>query len=117
MIPDFEDTEIKIIDDTLKQRYGVAKETERCDVEMRINPDDDETIDCPSIYWENNGCHFILSKLDDSKFFSQFFYNDKEQFSTSTNFYTDLSNCLMTTLQVQADHEREKNMQQESLTT
>ena len=61
MIPDFDDAEIKIIDDTLKERYGVAKETERCDVEMRIRADDYETIDSPSVYWEHNGCHSLHS--------------------------------------------------------
>ena len=55
--------------------------------------------------------------MDDSKYFSQFFYSDREQFGTGTKFYTDLLNCLVTTLQVQADHEREKNMALESLTT
>ena len=117
MIPDFDDAEIKIIDDTLKERYGVAQETQRCDVEIPIDEDDSETIECPSIYWEHNGCHFILGKIDDSKYFSQFFYDDKEQFTTGSKSYSDLYNCLMTTLQVQADHEREKNMKQESLTT
>lgn len=114
MIPDFNDAEIKVIHDTLKERYGEEKETQRCDVELRHYPDDREITECPSVYWEHDGCHFILSKVDDRKFFSQFFYNDREQFGTGTKFYTDLFNCLVATLQVQADHEREKNMQKDS---
>lgn len=113
MTPDFNDAELKIIDDTLKERYRAAKEIQHCDVELSLNADDLETAEYPSVYWEHNGCHFILSKVDNSNFFCQFFYDDKQQFKTGTKLYSDLYNCLMTTLQVQADYEREKNMKAE----
>jgi len=114
MIPDFEGAELKVVKDTLKERYGEEVETQLADVELRLDLGDREVTECPSIYWQHNDCHFILNKLDDSKFFSQFFYGNNEQFGTGTKFYNDILNCPITTLQVQADHERGKTMDQES---
>ncbi|MDH5180992.1 MAG: hypothetical protein OEZ39_02785 [Gammaproteobacteria bacterium] len=104
-IPDFTEGELKVVDDTLRERYGNPIETQRADIEVPVHPDDDEVIECPAIYWQHGECHFILSKAGEQQFFSQFFYGDDEQFGTGKEFYDDVRDCLMTTLKVQADHE------------
>ena len=108
-LPDFENNELKLINDTLNERYGAPVETQRADIELRIHPDDRELTECPAVYWECNGCHFILAKTGDSQFFSQFFYSNNEQFGTGKQIYHDLLDCLVTTLRIQADHELERN--------
>lgn len=103
-VTDFSADEQKLIGDTLQKRYGNPVETQSVDIEFG----DDKVAECPAIYWEHNGCHFIIAKAEENKFFSQFFYDDDEQFGTEKPFYDDLSNCVMTLLQVQADHELKK---------
>jgi len=108
-IPDFDTEELKAIADTLQERYGETVPYERADIELRLTPDDSQVTECPAVYWEKLGCNFVLAKTADSQFFSQFFYTNKEQFGTGRQFYTDLIECLITTLQVQADHELKRN--------
>ena len=106
-IAEFTDSEVKVIHDTLQERYGKPVETERADIEMH-HPADDEVYACPAIYWEYNQCHFVLAKAGEQEFASQFFYGPDEQFSTGKDFYDDVRNCLLSTLQMQADHELKK---------
>ncbi len=106
-IPDFTESEAKLIQDALAERYGKSIETEHVDIEMP-SKDDDQVYVCPAIYWEHNGCHFVLAKTDEGEFSSQFFYGPDEQYSTGKDFYDDVRDCLITTLQVQADHELKK---------
>ncbi len=108
--PDFTDAENKLVHDTLRERYSQATETSIADVELRIYPDDRELTECPAHYWEYDACHFILAKTGDSEYFCQFFYGNREQFGTGRERYDDLFNCIITLLQVQADHERDRNM-------
>ena len=108
-IPDFTPEETKVVKDTLQERYGQPTETQWVDVELRLTPNDSQVTDCPACYWEYNDCHFILAKIGDSAYFSQFFYGNREQFGTGRDQYDDILDCLVTTLRVQADHELERN--------
>lgn len=98
-IPDFMPEEIKAVNDTLAERY---------DSELRLNPDDSQVTECPALYWDQGGCHFILARTGDSQFYSQFFYGAQKQFGTGRHSYSDLLDCLVTT-RVQADHELQPN--------
>ncbi len=108
-IPDFSKEEIKVVNDTLQERYDGPVESHLVDVELRLNPDDSQVTECPAIYWEHGDCHFVLAKTGDSRFYSQFFYSNREQFGTGQQSYDDILDCLVTTLRVQADHELERN--------
>lgn len=108
-IPDFSPEEIKVVKDTLAERYAQDTDVQYCDVELRLSPDDSQVTECPAQYWEHDGCHFILAKIGDSEFFSQFFYSNQEQFGTGRHSYHDILDCLVTTLRVQADHELNEN--------
>lgn len=101
---DFSDEELKLISDTLAKRFGKSVETQLADIELPVDSGDKELTPCPAVYWEEKDCHFILAKTSENKFFSQFFYGDHEQFVTEKPFYDDLHDCVMTLLQVQADH-------------
>lgn len=113
-IADFTEVENNLIADTLRERYGKETDTRLVDVELRIYPDDRELTECPAHYWERDTCHFILAKTGDSDYFSQFFYGNREQFGTGRDRYDDLFNCIITLLQVQADHERDRKMNEDN---
>ena len=98
---DFSKHELAVIDDVLQKRYGHPVEMHRADIEFG----DAKAAEVPAVYWEHNGCHFIIARSEDNKFFSQFFYDDDDQYGTEKPFYEDIYECVMTLLQVQADHE------------
>jgi hypothetical protein len=104
-IPEFNKNEMWVIQDTLKQRYRKEVETELVDIEMRLNPHSTELTPCPAVYWEGDeGAHFVIVKVGDGRYRSQFFYRVHQQYGTGVEEYTDLTECVVTLLQVQADY-------------
>jgi len=113
-IPDYTPEELTAISECLQERYGENVSTEQADIELRLSENDSQVTECPAVYWEKEGCHFIIAKTDEVQYFSQFFYGTQEQFGTGKQFYNDLLDCVLTTLRVQADHELQKNNAKEN---
>ena len=109
-IPDYTSEELKVIGDCLQERYGESIPIEQADIELRLTETDSQVTECPAVYWEKKACHFIVAKIDGTQFFSQYFYDAEEQYSTEKPFFSDLHDCVLTTLRTQADHERQQNM-------
>jgi hypothetical protein len=103
-IGNFTDSELWIIRTTLEERYGKTIEPELADTELRLNPYATELTECPAAYWEDQGCHFIVCKSDNSRYRCQFYYRVHQMYGTGVEEYDDLSECMVTLLQVQADH-------------
>jgi hypothetical protein len=106
--PDFSDDEIKIVSDTLAERYGVAKEIHLADVELRLSNNEQELSEYPALYWEDQDCHFIIAKFGPFRYHNQFFYHGTEQFGTSRTDYDDIFECTATLLHLQADHQAKR---------
>ena len=107
-IPDFTDSERWVVESTLKERYGKAIPVELADTELRLDPGDSPLTTCPTFYWTERGAHFVISKLREGRYRSQFFYSVKEQYGTGKESYDDLLECVTTLLRLQADHEKER---------
>lgn len=103
-IPDFTDNELWIIKTALRERYGKEMETELVDIEMRLNPFSSTLTPCPAVYWSELGANFIIAKSGEQSYRPQFFYRVHQQYGTGVEEYTDLTQCVVTLLQVQADH-------------
>jgi hypothetical protein len=104
-IPEFNKNELWIIQDTLKQRYRKDAEVELVDVEMRLSPHSTVLTPCPAVYWQDDGANLLIVKIDEGHYRSQFFYRVHQQFGTGVEDYTDLTECVVTLLQVQADNQ------------
>ena len=104
VLPDFSEDEIKVVTETLAERYGSPKEIQLADVELRLSKGDRELTECPAIYWEDKGCHFVIAKLGPFRYHNQFFYRGNEQFGTGRDDYDDILDCTVTLLRLQADH-------------
>jgi hypothetical protein len=104
-IIDFEQHDIDMVRQTLHERYGKPVEVQLADTELRLDPGDRELTECPALYWEQDDCHFVVSKIGAEKFHCQFYYKGTEQFGTSIREYDDLLNCIVTLLRLQADHQ------------
>lgn len=103
-IPDFSDSELWFIQTTLAERYGAAPEIQLAETEMRLDPGKTELVPCPTAYWETDGCHFVALKTGDRRYRCQFFYRIHQMCGTGIEQFDDLTECVVTLLQVQADH-------------
>lgn len=105
-IPDFTENEQQQIGQILFERYQRLVPWELAEAELQLDPGSEQTTICPTLYWTQRGAEFVVCKLGESRFRCQFFYSAQEQFGTGRDLYDDLSECVVTLLQVQADHER-----------
>lgn len=103
-ISDFTDNELWIIKSTLQERYGEAPEVQLAETELRLDLGRTELTMCPAAYWEVGKCHFVIAKTGDNRFRCQFFYRVHQMYGTGRDEYDDLTECVVTLLQVQADH-------------
>lgn len=103
-IEEFTESELWIIRTTLVERYGKEIDLHLADTELRLNPYSTELTACPAAYWQQDGCHFIICKTGSPRFRCQFYFRVHEMFGTGIEEFDDLSECVVTLLQVQADY-------------
>jgi hypothetical protein len=109
-IPEFTETELWTIRNILKERYGKDIPIELADAELRPDPDDRILTPCPTVLWSERGANFALFRVGDNLFRCQFFYRAGEQYGAGCDVYDDLGQSVITTRQVQSDHERDKKL-------
>jgi hypothetical protein len=107
-IPDFNDTEAKLVTQTLLERYGRMVPLQKADAEIQLNPEGEgDLTTCPVLYWEDRGAHFVIFKLAADRYRGQFFYNEAAQYGTGKESFDNLGDCVITLLKVQEDHEKQ----------
>lgn len=107
-IQDFTDAEKWVVESALKERYGKPVGVEVADSELRLSPADRELTLCPTLYWKERDAAFVICKVGESRFRTQFFYSVRDQYGTGREEYDDLLECVTTVLRVQADHEQKR---------
>ncbi len=108
-IPDFSDTELWTLRNALKERYNEDVPIELADCEIRLNPSDRTLATRSGVYWEARGANFIIIKAGVSDYRSQFFYRGYQQYGTGKHSFDNITDCVVTLLQVQSDHERSQS--------
>jgi hypothetical protein len=103
-IPDFSDAERWCVETALVERYCRKVEVEPVDIELRLDPVLPVLTMCPALYWKEGDAACIVTKVGNGRFRSQFFYSVREQYGTGRDEYDDLAECVVTLLQMQADH-------------
>ena len=111
-IPPFNKNELWVIEKTLEERYGQPVETEIAEAELRLNPHSTQLNVCPTLFWQAQGANFAIFKTGEGRYRSMFYYSIREQYGTGIDEYTDLTECVVTLLQVQADHEADRRKAQ-----
>lgn len=105
-IPEFTDGERHLASELLLERYGRLVPVQLAEAELQLDPDSQTLTVCPVLYWRAREADFVIFKMGDSRYRCQFFYSELEQFGTGRGEYQDFSECVITLLQVQADHEK-----------
>jgi hypothetical protein len=111
-VPDFTESEQWAVETTLKQRWPEqSPETRLADVEIKMLPTDREQTFGPAMFREHNKSSFVIIKVAE-RTCSQFYNRDFQQYGTGKTDYDDITDCVVTMLQVHADKEakdREKS--------
>jgi hypothetical protein len=105
-ISDFSKEMQAYVAELLEQRYGHAVDLQLADIEVQLNPLDEELTLCPALFWAERNANFVVYKAGEYTFRTQFFYSPDEQFGTGIDEFHDLEKCVTAVLQVQADQER-----------
>ncbi len=105
-VPDFTEAEQWSVATTLKERWpDQPPEVQLADVEIRMHPQDRELTVCPAIFWEFGTTSFVIIKVGEKAYRSQFYYRGFQQYGTGKTEFDDIADCVVTTLQVHADKE------------
>jgi hypothetical protein len=110
-IRDIDDAERWVVESALRSRYGKRVETQLADVELKLSPQDEVLVACPTLYWEERGAAFVIAKIGDGRYRTMFYYPgdfNPEQYGTGRQEFDDLAECVTTVLRLQADHEKER---------
>ena len=107
-IAEFTESELWTVRSTLKERYGSSVEPELADCELHLDPASPKLTSCPSLFWQQDKCNFVLFKVGEARFRCQFFYAIDEMFGTGIEEYDNIGDCVLTVLQVQADSDAER---------
>jgi len=106
-IAGFTQAETRLVHATLKERYKREVDVQEVDVDIRMHPADRELTECPALYWKEEGCDFVISKVAADKFRSMFFFGRiKDRYTTHPDeYYTydNLGDCLVMTMKVQEE--------------
>jgi len=105
-IPDIGQSELWTVETTLAERYRTKIDVQTVETEVRLSVSDRELTPCPAFYWEHGKCHFLICKIGEYRYRSQFFFRIHQQFGTDVDVYEDLTECVVTLLQAQADHQQ-----------
>ena len=104
-VPDLTSTEIWVVETAIKERFGAgAIELQVADSDIRLDPADREMTSCPTLYWTDGIAHFVIFKVGEGLYRSQFFYSKRDQYGTGRREYDDLAECVSLLLKMEADH-------------
>lgn len=106
-IPDFTEADRALVEAALRERYRRTVRVELAQAEAQPGPRSGEVLLCPAFDWEARGVEFLVVKLSAQRYRSLFSYSGSEHYGTGRDFDA-LAECGRTTLQLQADHERER---------
>jgi len=87
-------------------RYGKETELHQGDGEVQLGAGNPGHAECPVLFWRERDANFVIIKAGEGRYRCQFFYTPSEQLSTGVEEFTDIAECVVTLLQVQADNER-----------
>lgn len=107
-IPDFNHNELHLLHSTLKERYQQDVEIQLADSEIKLDLSTPVLTLCPTVFWQSEGTSFVIFKTAPERYRCLFFYSDEEHYGTGIHEYDNITTCVITLLQVQADHLLEK---------
>ena len=109
-IPNFTPADIETVRRLVHQRYRESIDIQLADSELSRNPNRDQRVTYPTLFWHVRGANFAVIRSGLNQFRCQFFYTPHAQYGTGREEYDSLEQCVTTLLQAQADHERDHGL-------
>ncbi len=106
-VPDFSAADLDQVKQLLAERYRHPVPVELAEAEVQLDAAAEQLTVCPALYWEERGAHFVVIRVAEKLFRGQFYYSEAQQYATGREVIESLHDCVVTLLQVQADHERQ----------
>lgn len=103
-IADFTKEELKIVQESVNERYGHEIELQLADAEIRPDLSVSELTEVPTICRSECDANFIIAKTETQKYRSQFYNRGYQMLG-------NFSSCVITTLQAQAVHENKEDQE------
>ncbi|MDO8706554.1 MAG: hypothetical protein Q7J84_16560 [Sulfuricaulis sp.] len=105
-IPDFSDNELWVVRSTVKERYGKEIELQFADTEVMLGGDAEGITWCPTVFWSAKGANFTIVKIAPKRYRAYFYFHPEHQLGTGIDSYDEIGECVVSVLQVEADHLR-----------
>lgn len=103
-IPAFSASDLKLVQATLKERFGAAvadrTEIKEAETEIRLSQADRELTVCPALFWIVDDCAFVISRTGQAAYRAMFYFSVKDRFGTGQEEYDNLGDCVITLLKV-----------------
>ena len=115
-ISDFNSAERWVVESALKERYGHFVSIELADSDLKLDPEAPVLTACPTVFWSERDCNFLIFKTGEDRYRCQFYYSDEEQFGTGRAEFEELAECVSLLLKLQADHEKQRQGVQTGMT-
>jgi hypothetical protein len=99
-VPDFTESEQwAVVETTLRKRWPDATpEIQLADVEIKMFPADRELTVCPAMFREHGKTGFVIIKVAEKGYRSQFYYRGFQQYGTGRSDYDDITDCAVAML-------------------
>ena len=95
-IPNFTPADIETVRQLVHQRCRETMEIQLADSELMQNPNREQRVDCPTLFWHVRGANFAVIRSGPNRFRCQFFYTPHDQHSTGRKEYDSLEQCVTT---------------------
>ena len=109
-IPNFTPAETETVRQLVHQRYQETIEIQLADSELMLDLKREQRVDCSTLFWHMHGANFAVIRSGMNRYRCQFFYTPHDRHSTGQKEFESLEQCVITLLQVQADHERNHSL-------
>jgi hypothetical protein len=105
-IPDFTENELWVVRSTVKERYGKEIKLQLADTEVMLGSGIEGMIWCPALFWSAKGANFTIVKIAPKRYRAYFYFHPEHQLGTGIDSYDEIGECIVSVLQVEADHLR-----------
>jgi len=110
-IKDFSDAEQWAVNTTLKERWPkLDLDIQLADVEIKMYPHERELTVCPALFWQVGETSFVVIKVGDRAYRSQFYYKGFQQYGTGKSEFDDIADCITTLLKPEEHYEQNERV-------
>ena len=107
----FSDQELHQIKQALFAHYQTDIQIRLAQSEVSIDSENKRSIQCPTVFWHAHDTNFMVIKIEENIFRSQFFYTPLDQHDGGINNYQNVAQSVEGIIHAQGEHKRRSHSQ------